>query len=299
MTKGIEFLLGLVEQRPPARVAWEDFEGECSALLRACQEEGFLGRESLLDPVPSCPHCGEGVPYRLGGRYRCNRCRSAVAPRHLQCWQLDEAAFWGWLASRLHLRGGVRAVEERLWHLGAWGEGDDLHECFYRRSGELSDRSTARLAAYRNVVVLHGLPRPAESEGAAVRWVPLLTVLRWDGALAVNNLRVLLRPQGRIRFDAHTGTLWAGDARLGEVPPGSKECFFLDCLVRHLDRFVPYADLKREVLRRSGSRDAMDEATFCHSLKSRIKKKYVAQIDRLLIATNKADGYRLRGFLEA
>ena len=76
---------------------------------------------------------------------------------------------------------------------------------------------------------------------------------------------------------------------------GSKEYFFLDCLARHLDTFVPYADLKREVLRRSGSKDSRDEATFCQRLKSAIKKKRIPEIDRFVVTTNKADGYRLRG----
>jgi hypothetical protein len=60
---------------------------------------------------------------------------------------------------------------------------------------------------------------------------------------------------------------------------------------------VPYADLKHEVLRRSGSADTTEEATFCQKLKSRLKKGLPA-IDRLVVTTNKGDGYRLRAFLE-
>src|SRR5206468_7313793 len=97
-----------------------------------------------------------------------------------------------------------------------------------------------------------------------------------------------------VRFDVGTGSLFVDDRLLGEVPLSSKEFFFLRYLAEHLDAFVAYADLKREVLRRSGSRDTTEEATFCHRLKNRIKKRWVAEIDRLLVTTNKADGYRLR-----
>ena len=102
-------------------------------------------------------------------------------------------------------------------------------------------------------------------------------------------------PAGSIRFAKHSGALWIGDTQAGEVPVGSKEYVFLVCLASHLDHFVPYADLKREVLRRTGSTDETEEATFCQNLKSRIKKKWVPAIDRLVVTTNKADGYRLRG----
>ena len=70
------------------------------------------------------------------------------------------------------------------------------------------------------------------------------------------------------------------------------------CLAADLDHFVPYADLKAAVLRQSGSRDTTDEATFCQGLKSRIKKKWLPKIDVIVATTNKADGYRLRGYAE-
>jgi hypothetical protein len=50
------------------------------------------------------------------------------------------------------------------------------------------------------------------------------------------------------------------------------------------------------VLRRAGSTDTTEEATFCQGLKSRIKKKWVPRIDELIATTNKGDGYRLRGY---
>ena len=65
-------------------------------------------------------------------------------------------------------------------------------------------------------------------------------------------------------------------------PVGSKEFHFLDCLASDLDRFITYADLKHHVLEQAGSTDTTEEGTFCQNLKSRIKKKWVPQIDRLI-----------------
>jgi len=56
--------------------------------------------------------------------------------------------------------------------------------------------------------------------------------------------------------------------------------------------------MKRFVLAQAGSADTTEEATFCQALKSRIKKKWIPQIDLLVTTTNKADGYRLRGYAE-
>jgi hypothetical protein len=89
MSMSVEFLLRLLEQIRPPQVVHEDFDGEHGEFLRACQEVGFLSREPGVHPVPSCPHCGEGVPYRLGERHLCNRCGSTVDPRRLRSWQLD------------------------------------------------------------------------------------------------------------------------------------------------------------------------------------------------------------------
>ena len=79
---------------------------------------------------------------------------------------------------------------------------------------------------------------------------------------------------------------------------GGREYHFLACLASRLDHFVAYADIKRDVIARSGTADTTAEETFCQGLKSRIKKKYVPRIDRVVATTNKADGYRLRGWLE-
>src|SRR5437879_829452 len=120
MRPSLELLLGLLERDEPPQLAAEDFEGTHSETLRAWQEAGFLAREPGVHPHPSCPHCGEGVPYALGGRHVCGVCRSVVAPCHLLLWALDREALLSWLATQLRLRGGLRRIDERLWQLGTW-----------------------------------------------------------------------------------------------------------------------------------------------------------------------------------
>ena len=143
--------------------------------------------------------------------------------------------------------------------------------------------------------MLYGpLGRPAA--GGAGRWFPVIELFDADGALAPIDLGTLLRPRGRVRFGGRSGVLWAGDVRLGEVPVGSKEFFFVQVLAENLDAYVAYGDLKREVLRRSGGRDERDEASFCHKQKRRVKQ-CIPAFDALVTTTNKGEGYRLRGFL--
>jgi hypothetical protein len=291
MRASLEFLLGLLQRRRPC-VAHEDFAGPHGGLLGLLQGMGIVARRPGANPCPGCPHCGEGVPYPLGGRLVCTRCASTVDLRHLLLWPLDAGAFLTWLARELGLRGGVRAVDESLWQLGTWQQGGEATECFYPAPGPLSAAAARRLAAYRNALLLCGLSPPT-GEAARTPFVSLLEVLRPGEALAVVGLGAVVRGRDAVRFDAHSGVLWAGDARLGEVTVGSKEFHFLDCLARNLDRFVPYEDLKRHVLRRSGGGDETEEATFCQKLKSRAKKK-IPRLDRLIATTNKADGYRLR-----
>ena len=93
----LEFLLGLVDDDTP-HVAAEDLDGEHGPALRLWQSMGFLGSEPSMNPVPGCPHCGEGVPYRLGERFVCNACRSTVDHRSLLLWPIDRDAFLRWLA---------------------------------------------------------------------------------------------------------------------------------------------------------------------------------------------------------
>jgi hypothetical protein len=297
MSASLEFFLGLLDQEDPVFVTAEDFDGALGEALRSAKALGFFGREAGVNPVPACPHCGEGVPRRLSGRHVCNGCYSVVDPRHLAAWLLDRGAFLRWLAEGLGLKGEVRRAAEGLWHLGASAGKGGPREWFYLRGGPLSEGGRARLDAYRNVLILYGLARPARAERLR-RSASLLRVLRLEGGLAVTEPAALLRASGNVRFEGHSGALWVGDDWLGEVPPGSKEYYFLRCLAGRLDRFVPYADVKREVLGHTGGADETDEATFCHGLKSRIKKKWIPQIDLLVATTNKGDGYRLRGYAE-
>src|SRR5262249_11275656 len=101
MDIAVEFLLRLLDLYPLALVDWDDLRGKYAALLGACQAVGFLSLRPQRHPVPSCPHCGKGVPSPVGGRLLCNRCLSAVDPRHLHCWQFDRRAFLYWLSGEL------------------------------------------------------------------------------------------------------------------------------------------------------------------------------------------------------
>lgn len=291
MSAILEFLVGLIDQDEPARVAAEDFAGGRGEALRLCQSLGFVRRTPSANPVPACPRCGDGVPYRVGRRLVCNGCRSAVHPRHLAVWELDRGAFFRWLAGQLRLRGEVRCIDGRLWQLGTGSVDGSPAECFFVAGRPASTSGEARLSAYRNVIVLYGLSRPA----VGGRLASLLELIRLGNSVSVGDPARVFGARGKVRFDGHGGSLWVGDALMGEVPPGSREYFFLDCLARDLDRFVPYADIKHDVLRRSGSIDGTEEATFCQGLKSRIKKRWIPSIDTVIATTNKADGYRLRG----
>ncbi len=296
MRSSLELLLGLLEHGAPACVSREDFEGPCGPALQVWQELGFLSREPSAHHAPACPHCTEGVPYLLGDQYRCNRCRSVVDHHWLLLWHFDESAFFHWLAAQLGLRGGVRVIDDRLWQLGTWGteSGGDVYECFYRRGGPLPEPGQRRLAAYQNVILLYGLAPLSGEQCPGVHRISLLELLGPDGPPAVADLESLLRGRGNVTFDGRSGRLWAGSRCLGEVPVGSREYFFLERLAREPDRFVPYADLKRSVLQQTGGADATEEATFCQGLKSRIKRKWIPEINRVVVTTNKGDGYRLR-----
>jgi hypothetical protein len=296
MRTDVAFLLGVFDERGPAAVAAQDFDGPHGAALRAWQERGVVQREPVWHTAATCPHCTEGFPYRLGDYMRCSACRSTIDGRHLLLWPLDLAAFLREVAAHLKLRGGVRPVDERLWQLGTGTAEGKPVECFYVRGGRLSETEGQRLRAYRHLVVWFGPsgPPPEQQPG---QWFPLIDLFDADGTLVAADLDSRLRPAGNVRFDVPSGVLWAGDLWLGEVPVGSREYHLLACLAEHLDHFVSYADLQREVLRRTAGADAADEATFCHGLKRRIKGKWVPNIDRLVVTTNKGDGYRLRRYM--
>lgn len=292
----IEFLLGLLEADDPAAAAWEDLQGPHAESLRLWQTMGFLDQEPARNPIPGCPHCGQGVPFLLGERFLCNRCFSSVDRRHLLLWRLNREGFLHWLAAQLRLQGGPRRIDDRLWQLGTFEEHGVVSECFYQQRGVLSDAGRNRLASYRSVLVFYGLFRSNRSEQGALTWVSLLEILRLGESLGVIDRSQVLQRGGEVRFDPESGTVTVGHSRMGEVPVGSKEYFLLLCLAQHRDRFVSYADIKHFVLRRTGSKDTTEEATFCHRLKNRIKRKgWVPTIDRLLATTNKGDGYRMRG----
>jgi hypothetical protein len=294
--RSVEFLLRLLDGDDPPAVSAEDLDGPHGSLIRAWQAAGFVAREPGLHPTPSCPHCGEGVPYRLGGRLLCPACRGTVDPRHLHLWPLDREAILRAVASHLGLRGGIRTPDGALWRLGAGEAEGEAVECFFCRVRP-SDPGRRQLAACRRVLVLHG-PDVARDPGQPGRWVPLLGLFAPDGSLAPTTPAALLRPRGAVRFEGHSGTLWVGDGPVGELPVGSREYHLVACLAEALDHFVPYRDLKREVLRRTGGSGEIDEATFCQKLKSRIKARYAPGIDRLIATTNKGDGFRLRAAVE-
>jgi len=298
MQHSLEFVLGLLDGRFPAYVSAEDFAGEHGPMLRLWQRLGFLSCEAESNPVPSCSHCLEGVPYLLGGRYLCGSCQSQIDPEHLKLWRFKLEVFLAWLARKLKMGSGIRQVDESLWQMGSFTHGGLVHGCFFRCGDSLSDQGRNRLLAYRNVLLLERLPGGAAIEGFHGVRLSLLEVLRQDRrSLKVTDLMQLLHGS-RVRFDAATGGIVAGENWLGEVPVGSKEYHLLACLWRQVDRFVPYADLKHYVLGQSGSTDTTDEATFCHKLKGRIKdRRFIPKIDFLIATTNKGDGYRLRGHL--
>src|SRR5438876_10641870 len=118
MWDSLEFVVGLLDRHEPAYVSAEDFEGVHGPALRLCQRLGFLRTEPERNPAASCPHCREGVPALLGGRYVCGTCHSAVDRCHLLLWRYDLEAVLTWLARALRMRGGVRRVDARLWQLG-------------------------------------------------------------------------------------------------------------------------------------------------------------------------------------
>ena len=298
MQGSLEFLLDILDRDEPPCVAAEDWDSEHGPMLHVWQDMGLVDCKPVMNPVPNCPHCGDGEPYEIGGRLLCPSCLSNVDPRHLLLWRLDREAFLRWLAKQLRFQGGMMRVCDDLWQLGTWAGDGEVFECFYHRGVVLSDAARAKVTAYRNVIVFSGTTASPALAELPVRRVGLVDLLRMEDMLRVTDLGPLLRPRGTVRFDAHSGALWVSDAWLGEASVGSKEYFFLELLARNLDHFVAYADLKHGILRQSGSRDSMEEATFCHNLKNRIKKKWIPKIDLLLATTNKGDGYRLRGRLE-
>jgi hypothetical protein len=297
MRRSVEALLGVLGGTGAVHVTQEDFDGPHGALLRRWQDAGFVDSAPGMHPLPGCPRCGEGEPYRVGARVLCPACHGALDERELLAWPVRPEAFFGDLSTRLGLRGGVRVVDSRLWHLGTAAVQGEAAECFACLGGPLSEAASRRLASFRRVLVLHGpsAAPPADGHG---QWIPLVELFDADGTCGAPDLGSLIRGRAAVRFDRETGVLFVGGTRAGEVPLWVREYFFLACLAEQIDRYVPYGDLKRDVLSRTGGAGGAEEATFCQKLKSRIKEKYIPGIDRLIVTSNKADGYRLRAEAE-
>lgn len=297
MRASVEFLLGLLDADECASLAQEDWDGPHAGVLRLWQQLGFIDAEPGLNPAAGCPHCGEGVPYQLDARLLCPVCLSEVDPARLHLWRVRLSPLLDWIARQWALRGGVRRIDGTLWQMGTWGTNRDVLECFFRKADPISQAGLARLSAYRQAVVLCGVPL-ARSAGGIDHPHLLLSELLWAGeALSLADPSGLLRPRRAVRFDERSGALHSGGDLLGEVPLGTREYHLLACLAAHPEAYVGYADLKRAVLLRSGSTDQTDEANFCQRLKSRIKKRWVPAIDRLIATSGKGDGYRLRGVI--
>jgi len=298
MQSSLEFILGLLERHFPAFASGEDFAGAHGQALRLWQRRGFLSRQPESNPVRSCPHCREGVPYRLGGRFVCAVCQSPVDHQCLHRWRFNLDAFLSWLAQGLKLKAGVRQVDEYLWQLGSLWHGDLRYECFFCLGGMLSQQGRQRLLAYRNALLLSGLPTAAPVDAFPGHCLSLLEILDQEKrSLKVTDLARVMHGGGAVRFDDESGAFWAGDQLLGHIPVDSTEYHLLSCLSQRIDEFVPYADIKHFVLHNSGSRDTTEEATFCQRLKSRIKKR-VPRIDDFIATTNKGRGYQLRAHME-
>jgi DNA-binding response OmpR family regulator len=142
------------------------------------------------------------------------------------------------------------------------------------------------------------MPAAKKIDGFQGIYGSLLELLQQgDRSFSTPTLEWLLERDRAVAFDQNTGRLRVGKQSLGELPIGSKEFYLMLHLSQHLDRYVSYRDLKHFIVHATGSSEETDEATFCHKLKSRIKKR-IPNIDRFLVTSNKGDGYRLRALVE-
>lgn len=295
MRRGLEAVLRRLHASDPAYAAREDLAGPHGAAFRLFRDLGFLAAEPVMNPVPSCPHCLEGSPYRIGERFLCPACGSGVDPDELRLWPFRLEQFLAWLAGAWNLRGGVEPIAAELWRLGTLSDRGAATECFYLRGRELPGGARARLLAYRSALVVHGASAAPRIDGFEGETVALIERLDATEERLTDLPLVLVPPRGGIvRLDADSGTLRAGDTVLGYVPPGSREFHFLDRLCRQPGVLVPYAELKHHVARMTGSRDATDEATFCQKLKWRLRTVHgIAAVDRILQTDRRLGGYRL------
>ena len=137
----------------PVCLDWEDVTGPHAQAVRLWRRMGFVSRDPGHNPSPSCPACGEGMPYSVGGAWRCNRCRCAVDERYLRLWAVDVPAVLGWFAVRLGLRGEARVATGRLWQLGTDTTGHHARAYFYLRGPqEFKDDIQNRRCVARHVI---------------------------------------------------------------------------------------------------------------------------------------------------
>jgi hypothetical protein len=300
MRQPLEFLLGLLDTFDPAHVGHDDLCGPNRHLLLSAQRAGFLATEPGMNPVPSCPYCIAGTPYRIDDAYFCSRCGSRIALPHLQCWRLETDTFLTWLTKQLQLSGPIERIDGSLWRLGMGAIGHERVECFYLRGEGLPNHTLGRLLVYRNALLLHGKLRPPRLTGFEGRIISLLDVLRFDGrTFEAVPIASLLKQGGAVRFIEASGVILAGDVPLGQIPRGTREFHLVSCLAAHAGTAIPYSDLKRFVCKMSHSSDSTEEATFCQKLKSRIKRMHgVAAIDDLITTDRATGGYVLKAALD-
>lgn len=294
MHRSLESVLAILHTDEPVQVSREDFDGPHGLVWRHMQAMGFVATEGVPNPVPTCPECLEGSPYFVSERYLCPVCREDVDEVDLLVWRFDRMGLLRWLADEWSLRGGIERIADELWRLGTLTVDGHPTECFYVRGGEIPDPARGRLLVFRNALVMHGSLTPPSIPGFEGRILALAEAMEaTPQALTVRPLQSTSRPEG-LSLNPESGEFRLGTTLLGHVPPGSREFHFLEHLIDRPSVLIPYADLKHQVARLSGSRDETDEATYCQKLKWRLKNVHgIAAIDRLVVTDRKLGGYRL------
>ena len=158
-----------------------------------------------------------------------------------------------------------RRIDDGLWQLGAYEDQEVVFECFYRRSGPLSETAERRLAAYRNALILTGVSLPAVAMSSSV---PTLS-------------RAVLStiPQGRHGCSA-------GRSHIHLTPA---EAHLLSLLQQHAGSFVALDELRQGM---------WDEDAQLGRLRYHIcqlRRRLAAIDERVRIETRRGTGYRLVG----
>lgn len=291
----VELLLGRLIQ--PSFLTVEDLHGALREAILQWQKSSTVARQPSLHPCPSCPECRGGVPYQLGERWLCDTCFCPVAEAHLWVWPMDTEKFLQDIAAQLQLHGQVHCIEHSLWQLGTGTNEGRTVACFAcLEPNSLSKAEMQKLRTYRSVLVLH-IPSSCERPTYG-QWVPLAELFGPDGSFLPKSVSTLLRVRGEVQFNEQDGSLRIGGSWLGELVADSKEWHLVSVLAKHLNEVVSYTALKRAILERTGSSDMTEDATFCQKLKNNIKRKWIPGIDRLIVTTNKGEGYRLQAYVE-